>query len=317
MRERFPDRDVSVGAYAYSAYRPPPVTEVLEKNIVIGYVGHFPLANDEVTRQEKQGWRAWAEIASAMVYRPNLFHYSGGWLSLPTVATRRTIEDIRFLADHKCIGLEVDTLPRSWATQGVQYYLLAQLAYDPYQDGTALLKDYYRRGFGPAAAEIEQYFALMEHAHEEILKRIVHSGGKAREMIGVCQEVYTPEFLIQAEEAIRRAEARSAAGPELFRRRVAFIRTGFDYVRLQVEIISTMTIVRESRGKAVDAVRKAVDLCATREKMLKEEPPYAVSDAPWYHQARKLDDWMGPPSEELRKPGYAGPDAVPDARGQD
>lgn len=247
----------------------------------------------------------------------SIWRFAGSGRARWEKISRRTIEDIRFLADHKCIGLEVDTLPRNWATQGVQYYLLAPLAYDPYQDGNALLKDYYRREFGPAAAEIEQYFALMEQAHEEILKRIVHSGGKAREMIGVCQEVYTPDLLFQAEQAIRRAEARSAAGPDLFRRRVAFIRTGFDYVRLQVEIISTMKIVRESRGKAVDAVRKAVDLCAMREKMLKENPPYAVSEAQWYHQARKLDDWMGPPSEELREPGYAGPDAVPDARGQD
>ncbi|MFA7158481.1 MAG: DUF4838 domain-containing protein, partial [Kiritimatiellia bacterium] len=161
LKERFPGREAMVGALAYGPYITPPVSEVLEKNIAIFYVGHFPLAGDELTQKEKERWKGWAEKASTMVFRPNLFHYSGGWLGLPTIATRRTIEDFRFLAENKCVGIEVDTLPRCWATQGVQFYLMAQLAYDPMRDGNAVLKDYYRRGFGKAAGEVEQYFSLM------------------------------------------------------------------------------------------------------------------------------------------------------------
>ena len=78
LKERFPDRDVWVGAYAYSAYRTPPVAEKLEKNIAIGYVGHFPICSEEARRTEKAHWLAWARQAQAMVYRPNLFHYSPG-----------------------------------------------------------------------------------------------------------------------------------------------------------------------------------------------------------------------------------------------
>ncbi len=316
LRERFPQREVWVGAYAYSAYKTPPSSVSLEPNIAVGYVGHFPLANDEATQKEKEGWLGWAAKASTMFYRPNLFHYSGGWLSLPSIATRRTSEDFRFLADHKCIGIEVDTLPRNWSTQGVQYYLLAQLAYDPYQDAGALLQDYYRRGFGPAAGEIERYFNLMEQAHEEVLKRIIHSSGKGREMVDACREIYTAAVLNPAEDAIRRAEAQ-AAGSDLYRQRVAFIRTGFDFVKLQIEIINTMKTVRESKGEAVEAVRRAVKLCEARAEMLTNSPPYALSDAQWYFKSRRLADWIGPPSEELRKSAYAGPEAVPDMQGQD
>ena len=51
----------------------------------------------------------------------------------------KTIEDFRFLADNKCAGIEVDVLRGHWATQGPEYYLMAQLTYDPYQDGVAAL----------------------------------------------------------------------------------------------------------------------------------------------------------------------------------
>ncbi len=299
LRERFPDREAIVGGYAYSAYKAPPIAAMLEANIAVGYVGSFPTANDEVTQAQKQDWLAWAAKASALVYRPNLFYYSGGYIGLPTLPTRRTIEDMRFLAENKCVGFEVDSLPGSWATQGLEFYLMAQLAYDPLQDGEAIIKDYCRRGFGPAAAEIEQYFRFMEQAHEAILLQIKHSGGAAREMIGVCQSVYTPALLAQAEALMLQAEAKVAAGPELYIQRVAFSRTGLSYVRLQAEIMTAMKLVRESRGADAAAVKLATELCAAREALLKQAPSYAINSARWFHEARRLEDYMGPPSEEL------------------
>jgi hypothetical protein len=300
LKERFPDGDVYVGAYAYSTYRTPPVAEALDKNIVVGYVGHFPLAGDKATKEEKEAWKAWAGKASAMVFRPNLFHYSGGWLSLPTVAMKKTMTDFRFLAENKCVGLEVDTLPRNWATQGVQFYLMAQLAYDPMQDGNAVLKDYYARGFGPAAGSIEGYFSLMEKAHDAILERIKHSGAAAKEMILICQDVYTDDMLKQAGELMRKAEEEAKAGPEIYRQRVAFIRIGYDFTKLQVEIIREMRKVRESKGADSAAVRKAVSLCDAREALLKKHAGVALQKAQWYHDSRKLDDYMGPPSKTFR-----------------
>jgi hypothetical protein len=299
LKERFPDREVMVGALAYGPYITPPVAEVLEKNIAIFYVGHFPLAGDEQTQKEKERWKGWADKASTMVFRPNLFHYSGGWLGLPTVATRRTIEDFRFLAENKCVGVEVDTLPRCWATQGVQFYLMAQLAYDPMRDGNAVLKDYYRRGFGKAAGEVEQYFNLMEKAHEAILGKIKHSSGWAREAIVVYREVYTDEILNASGDLMREAAAKVADGPEIFQKRVAFIRSGYDFTRLQVEIMRAMAQVRESKGKDAEAVKKAVKLCEERETLLKKSPEFALNAASWYHNARKLDDYMGPPSAAI------------------
>jgi hypothetical protein len=317
LKARFPDREVYVGACAYGPYRTPPVAEVLEKNIAIGYVGHFPLANDTVTRGEQASWLGWTDKTSIMVFRPNLFHYSGGWLGLPTLALRRTMKDFRFLADHKCVGLTIDTLCRCWATQGVEYYLMAQLAYDPRQDGEAVVMDYCRRGFGAAAKDVRKYFDLMERAHEAILDRIKHSSGAAREAILIYQDVYTRDVLDEADALMRRAEAKVAKGPEIFRQRVAFVRVGGDHTRLQVEIMREMKKVRESKGADGDAVRKAIELCARREALYKQSPDYAVAFARWYHEIHQLDDYMGPPSAAFRAGTNAAPAALPNFEGKD
>jgi hypothetical protein len=300
LKERFPDREVYVGAYAYGTYRSPPVAEALDKNIVVGYVGHFPLAGDKTTKDEKESWQAWADKTSTMVFRPNLFHYSGGWLGLPTVSMKRTMTDFRFLAENKCVGLEVDTLPHSWAAQGVQFYLMAQLAYDPLQDGNAVLKDYYNRGFGAAAGSIEGYFSLMEKAHDASLERIKHSGAAARDAILVYQDVYTDDVLKQAGALMRKAEEEVKSGPKIYQQRVAFIRIGYDFTKLQVEIMGQMKKVRESKGTDAAAVRAAITLCDAREALFKQHAGIALKRAQWYHDSRKLDDYMGPPSKAFR-----------------
>ncbi len=317
LREKFPDREVLVGAYAYSAYVSAPISAKLEKNIAVGFVGSFPTANDEITEAQKKNWLAWAAQASAIVYRPNLFFYSGGFIGLPILATRRTIDDMRFLAENKCVGFEVDSLGGCWATQGLEYYLMAQLTYDPLQDGDAIIKDYCRRGFGPGAVEIEHYFAFLEQIHEAVLARIKLSSGAAREMVDICQEIYTPEVLAQADKLMRRVEAKVAEGPELYIERVAFARTGLAYVRLQVEIMNAMKLARESKGADTAAVTLAIERCEARTELLKQAPPYAINPTSWFPKTRRLEDYMGPPSEEMRNAAYSGTEALPDMKGQD
>lgn len=296
LRERFPDREVYIGAHAYSAYRDAPKIHSLEPNIAISYVGHFPLANDEVTQREKAAWLAWADKANQIIFRPNLFHYSGGWVGLPTLAMKRTIEDFRFLAENHCIGLQVDTLPRSWATQGVQLYLMAQLAYDPMQDGYAVLQDFYQRGFGPAAVTMAEYFDLMEDGHEIVLDHIRHSSGAAREAVQFYQMAFTAERLDQGEAILDRAERDLAGAPEIFHQRLQFIRDGLAFVRMQMEMTRIMERVRESEGRDVEAVQAAIALHEQREEFSKRR---FVSYADWYRP--RVVDYFGPPSDAFLK----------------
>ena len=61
------------------------------------------------------------------------------------------------MAESGCLGIFIDTVWEHLATQGPQYYVIAQLVWDADQDAQTLLDDYYRRGFGSAADEVQAY----------------------------------------------------------------------------------------------------------------------------------------------------------------
>lgn len=301
LRERHPDRPIDVGAYAYSAYKAPPVSEKLEPNIGLGYVGHFPLSSSEMRKKEQAEITQWTKAAGNIIFRPNLFHYSGGWFAMPSVALRQTLEDFKFLADNNCAGMSVDTLPQVWSTQGLQVYLMAKLTYDPRQDGQAILDDYYTRGFGPAASEVKQYYDVLQKAHDNLLENIVQSGAKAKESVLATGEAFNADVMKEAAAILDAAADKVKDSSGKYAARVAFLRTGCDFVTLQSRIIALMNQVRATQGKNVEAVNQAIALCEQRAQMLKDHySDFALKYGQWYHDARTLDDYLGPPSETFR-----------------
>lgn len=306
LAEAAPDRDVLVAGMAYGPARPPPIAVELKQNIVIGYVGHFPVASDGVREREKEEWALWADKAPKLIFRPNLFWYSGGMLGLPTLVTRNTMEDFRFLAEHSGLGVTIDTTPRFWAAQGPQYYVMAQFAWDPFQDGEALLDDYYRRGFGPAADAVAAYFSLMEETLHAMHNRggWRHSMGAQRELVEAATGYYDADLFQRAEVLLDRAAEQVASGPQRFRDRVDFVRTGLDFARLQIDAIHAMRRVRESRGEDVAAVQTAQELHRRREAMYALHEGVAVWH--WFRSYARnrgvgrgmtVEDLLGPPRE--------------------
>jgi hypothetical protein len=326
LKQRFPDRDVCVGAYAYSAYSTPPVAERLEKNITMAYVGCFPLESEANREKQKNDWKRWAESASMMWYRPNLWYWAGGVWGFPEVAMKKTFEDFRFLTENHCVGLEVDGYRGYWATQGPQYYAMAQAAYDPFLDGAALMKDYYRRAFGPAVSEMEQYWTMMEEARDAIVSSPDFKTGSQNRygLPPIFKAVYNEAFLSRADDLLRRAVAKTKDAPGAYGGRVEFVRFGFDYTRRVVQTIPLMTRARESGGKDTAAVRQAVENWAAIERGIDQIGVLALN---WYGHLTLwvtgegymglMKDHLGPPSEALRKAAYSGTAPLPNARGQE
>ena len=309
LRERFPDRDdLFVRVSAYGPSMTPPLGPGLAENTVLAYVGHFPFTTEEARRTQKAQWLAWSKKAPHMIYRPNLWYWAGGVWGLPEVSMTQTIEDFRFLARNHCIGIVVDSAWEHWSTQGPQYYLMAQLAWDPLRDGEAVLRDYYRRGFGPAADEVRRYWSMMEEARDAFVASpdlVLGSRGRFKK-IPIVRRVYDAGFLDGAEALLDRAAARTADGPDVYRKRVAFVRAGFDVVRLMVETIPVMDRVRESGGRDVAAVRRAEANWARMEEIARKAGKVAVRFDFILARIRGgymggVEDYFGPPSEEFRK----------------
>ena len=314
LEKRFPDEDLKVLVMPYGPSKPAPMKAVPRDNVVSSYVGQFPTSGDKWREMEKAQFAAWAEKSPFMVFRPNLFYYSGGWHGLPVIVPHNTAEDFRFLADHSCRGITVDGTPGHWGTQCLQYYVMAQLLWNPYQDVDHLLEDFCRRGFGPAAPEMRSYFDLMEQAQLAVLNDPVWFPGMGTTRAPLSEVIlpaaYSRELLDKANQKLAEAAKTLENAPEVYRQRLDFIQRGQEFTRLIMDTVLAMNEVRHSKGRNVAAVEKAVALVNAREKFFHEEDARAkaVGRPPavgahrirttWI-ESRKMQDWLGPVSEEF------------------
>jgi hypothetical protein len=315
IRQKYPDQDYYVTMMAYGPSKPAPLDLAIEKNVAIGYVGHFPMLEKNRRDIEKAEFADWGKLSHNIIYRPNISLYTGGYHALPAVTFGNTIEDFRFLAENGCRGLVFDTLLDHWSTQGPMYYLMAEMAWDPMLDGQALLDDYYSRGFGPAAGSIRAYFELMEKAHETIYNRAdwLPSGRMYIQLSdrNMIQDAWSPKVLAEARALLDQA-ARETVGQKKFSERVAFVAKGLDFSEKLIATMNAMNRVRESQGKDYEAVAEAQKLVGWREGFLRGEDAAAKATASippinshrfnvTFLRSRKVEDYLGPVSETFKQ----------------
>ncbi len=267
LRERFPDReDLLVGAMAYGVSRPPPVAAVPAENVLVSGVWSF---HNQPRDEDREWFVQWSRIAPRLIWRPNLTSAAGWKAGFPNVAPRRVIEDLRFVAGHHVIGVAMDWIFGSWAGQGPHYYLLAQMTWNPQADGEAILADYYRRAFGPAAETMAGYWEAIERA----ATRIGFEGESER-------AVWDADFFKDVYARLDRAASEAAAGADRHVRRVAFVRAGLDYLRLLREMEPFIDRMKETGGRdpearaAAEAKWEAVWADLDR---IKKEHPFAIN----------------------------------------
>ncbi|MCM2304960.1 MAG: DUF4838 domain-containing protein, partial [Elusimicrobia bacterium] len=145
---------------AYSAYSTPPIARKLHPNLVVRFVPMNYLK--ESSRQEAlRWWEDWSRAARRIYYRPNalLAGRSGAAYLFP----RRFGADFRAMSrDKMMMGTDFDSCQHHWATQGLNYYVAARLNWNPEQNVEAIVEDYGRSGFGPAAGPLGRYFSRLE-----------------------------------------------------------------------------------------------------------------------------------------------------------
>ncbi|MFC1454324.1 DUF4838 domain-containing protein [Verrucomicrobiota bacterium] len=274
LKERYPDKDYYVLMLSYGHSRPVPVKAVPADNVIISSVANFFGRTDLVDRGSTRGtkhreqFEGWGKIAPHIIWRPNTGSPGGWQQGQPDVSITQTIEDFKFIASNKCIGIYIDSVWEHWATVGPQYYVMAQLTWNPDQDGQAILDDYYHRGFGKAAGDIKAYWALLEKTREEYV-----SGDRT------YPEVYNQAFFDKAYKLLDRASKAVAKAPEKYGKRVEFVRAGLDWTKLIVEVRDLMVRVKKSQGKDAEADKKVRANWQEMEQICKEHP-YAINWGP-------------------------------------
>lgn len=264
LKERYPERDYLVQMMAYGHSRPAPVEVRPDDNVMVASVANFLFRPDEVDRgspagvTHKEQYLAWGQLTSNLLWRPNIGNPSGWRAAMPGATWRQAAEDFRFAADNGCSGIFADMVWEHWSNHGPTYYVMGQMAWNPFLDPEALMADYFERGFGPAAASIEAYWDLVET-----------SGG-----------IRSPEDQAVARELLDTAASQVAAAPERFRQRVAFVRLGFDYTVLMTE---NQRLIRQIQAgeNAGPAREQALANWEKIEAMMNSaEFPFAISAGP-------------------------------------
>lgn len=257
--------DVLFAGQAYSVYSAPPVRTKLHPNIVIRYVG-ISYATDKLRKQGLDDWDTWSKAASKIYFRPNLL-LLGRREGTPAIYVHKLAADFRHLAATGMLGTDFDACVHNWSTQGLNYYILAKLHWNPNLDVDAAIDDYCRAGFGPGWQDVRKYLSRIEQLTDRM----------AAEELTITAP-YTPEVIAELRGYLDAAD-KAAGDDAAVRRRVAFLRTGLDYTEMQAKVYR---IAEGARDRALTDAEKAESAALLDQrwrmmrKMFKDEP-FAVN----------------------------------------
>jgi hypothetical protein len=241
-------------------------------SIVANFFGRTGLVDRGSTRGDtyRQQFEAWAKIVPSMLWRPNTGSPAGWQQGLPDLSIQQTIRDFKDVAAAHCEGIFIDGVWEHWATQGPQYYVMAQLAWDPAVDANAVLADYYQRGFGAAAPAIREYYEAFEKARMEF------TAGGDEPGVFAFPKLYTDKLLRESEGRLARA-ASAVPAESLYAKRIDFVKAGLTYTALVLDNIKLMDGYWKKKDDAIAGqVRKNWE---TIEKLVAAHP-YAVNWGP-------------------------------------
>jgi hypothetical protein len=294
LKELAPDRDVYVAVLAYCATRTPPLHVDLMDNIIVGFVGPLGSRDDAARKEDMLLWTQWSQKAAHLYWRPNMFNYMWG---LPALFAQRSGEDFSYLADHHLLGLDIDSCQNDWSTQGLQYYLLAQLAWNPRANVKALQADYIERAFGkPSAPAMQRYFDTIEKAYVTLVNQA--AGLNRYQNLPTFMKVFGPEMRQSLRSDLN--EAIQAATTDLHRQRLAFMQTGLDFTDAQMKVLDATAALRAGKGNVKTLAQNAVAACDARDAIVRKNMDGFAINAPLLYSAlnrRKMADYLGPLSK--------------------
>jgi hypothetical protein len=235
-----PDRFLVVDAY--SVYAAPPVERKLHPNLVVRFA---PLSyHAEDYRQESlRDWNGWSRATKRIFFRPNLL-LLGRREGLPLLYLHKFGQDFRHLASHGMMGTDFDACCHHWATQGLNYYVVARLNWNPEQDVRAIVEDYCRAGFGPAARSVHRYFDRLEALMNKVAAR------KSKVTFA-----FTPEVLAGLRKELDQAR-KDAGSDAAVAKRVAFLEIGLRWTEIEVRAHAFLTDPAKADKQAA---RKTLD----------------------------------------------------------
>jgi hypothetical protein len=247
---------------AYSVYAAPPVERQLHPNLVVRFA---PLGyHAEDYRQESlRDWDGWSKAAKRLFFRPNLM-LAGRRDGMPLLYVHKFGQDFRHLAGHGMMGTDFDSCCHHWATQGLNYYVVARLHWNPEQDVDAIVEDYCRAGFGPAARSVRRYFGGLEALLDEAAAKKAPPA-----------TAFSPEALAGLRKELEHAR-RDAGGDTTIAKRLAFLELGLRWTEIEAR---AHTLLTDPAKADKEAVKRTLDERFALMRRAFRESPLALNVA--------------------------------------
>lgn len=258
VKKELPDR--YLGCYAYSLYRTPPVAlDHLEDNLIVGYVGFSSYVDDQVRNSNREEWLQWNKLAKQLILRPNLLW---GPVGLPVNYVHKLGDDLRFLADHGMRATDFDGGIGNWGTQGLNYYLLARLLWDPYQEVDPIVDDYCRAAYGPGAEAMQEYFDRLERLTNKIAAETRQDSARRGGDVNALTDCYTDEVLGDLQRCVQQALTAIGSGDPAAAERVRMVATGLEYTGKTRDLLAAAAAVRDGNSDRAQFERVKADVMA-------------------------------------------------------
>ena len=233
VAKRYPHVKLQTLAYNYSIR--PPKNLKPRKNVTIRMC---PLSKcnthaiDDSTCERNveitEAMSEWAKIADRITiwdYFTNFRHY---FIPFPNFET--VTRNVRYYADRNCIGLfaQGNNVPDNGGAEfsALRAWVFAQLMWNPYQDGWALINEFVENVYGEAAPFIKEYISLIQN---KILQSDVHLG--AYDFEPTQFSYLPPDLIVKAENLFVKAE-NAAKSDSLLLERIELAHLPVLYTRL-------------------------------------------------------------------------------------
>jgi hypothetical protein len=213
----YPEIKLQTLAYVYSEI--PPRTIRPAGNVTIrmchyNYCSAHPLEGCESHRPFIERLEAWHRITGRITIWDYFTNYSRYLMPYPNF--ERMTNDVRYYAEQGCVGLfaQGSNVPDNGGGEfsALRAWVFARLMWDPWQDGQALIDEFIRNVYGPAAPYISRYISLL---HDKVKPDSVYFSIYAEPTDG---GYLTPELISQAEALFAKAEIAAADDPALLKR---------------------------------------------------------------------------------------------------
>ena len=245
---------------AYSVYAAPPIERKLHPNLVVRFA---PLAyHAEDYRQESlREWDSWSKAAKRIYFRPNLM-LAGRRDGMPLLYVHKFGQDFRYLAGHGMMGTDFDSCCHHWATQGLNYYIVARLHWNPDQDVDALVDDYCQAGFGSAAKPIRRYVGRLEALRDEAAT-------------GTAKAVFNSKALAGLRNELDQARRDMGSDPTVAKR-IAFLELGLRWTEIETR---AHEFLADPAKADKDAAKKTLDERFALMREVFQKTPLALNAA--------------------------------------